>query len=708
MEHNKMNIQINSHIDEHGPKGNLVLSIVIGIITLLSLFITLNVVSGNFPGLGFWLNARFGSNPYLPIIITLLPLTGLISSAVGIRNEKSRDYLNLFTNLIVYLLLLSILPTVIHQPISIRVADLLGYGLFFKVDLFGIIVAVLAALIWLLVSIYAPDYMDHETRRNRFYLFLSVTYTGILGTVLSGDLFTTFLFFEIMTFSSYLLVVHTETKEALNAGDSYIYMGIMGGLSILLGVILLFVNSGSLEYSSLAGVLKDMGNQGYFIMTLFVVGFGVKAGMVPLHIWLPKAHPVAPTPASALLSGIMVKIGAYGILRTIISFTFPSVDLSSNYELWSVSQSLGSVIIWFGIGTMGIGIFLAMQQNNIKRMLAYSTVSQMGLIIAGIGVTSYLGLKGAMGFSGALYHVINHALYKSLLFMVAGAVYLKTHTLDIREMGGLWKKMPIAFIVSTIAVLGITGMPFFNGYVSKTLVHHGIAEAHYYGEAIFKVADYLFIFFSGGTACVLFKWTYGIFFGELKDENKQITEGFKALHVPMMIIALIIIGIGFFPYFLLNTLIIPTAKIFTFDSEFIYKYIEGINIYIIKDLMGIVYVYIIGMVLFVLGIKGPLFNLRAPKWLCIEGLVTYPVKRIAHFIIDLYCRIPSKRKEKVCVAPPPKPKYDELVEHESIIHKFVEFVDKQVCKLEMPFIKSDVLLYSMLLTFVLLFFFIVK
>lgn len=124
--------------------------------------------------------------------------------------------------------------------------------------------------------------------------------------------------------------------------------------------------------------------------------------------------------------------------------------------------------------------------------------------------------------------------------------------------------------------------------------------------------------------------------------------------------------------------------------------------------MGTVYVYIIGSLLFALGIKGSLFNIRLSKWFCIEGLVTYPVKRIAHFFVDLYCRIPSKKKENDCFTPPPKLKYDELVEHESIIHKFVEFMDKQVCKLEMPFIKSDVLLYSMLLTFVLLFFFIVK
>jgi len=708
MESKSLNISVNNPINEHGPKGNLLLSVIVSLVAFLSLFFSFMIVSGNFTDFAWRLDNFIRQYPFIIIIVTLLPLLGVGTTIIGVKNEKLRDYLNININLAVFMLLLSLLPSVIKESVSIRVADLLGYGLFFNIDILGITVATLASFIWLMVSIYAPDYMNHEGRRNRFYLFLSVTYTGILGTVLSGDLFTTFLFFEIMTFSSYLLVVHTENKEALNAGDSYIYMGIMGGLSILLGIILLFVNSGTLEYSTLAEELKGLGNQGYFIMTLFVVGFGVKAGMVPLHIWLPKAHPVAPTPASALLSGIMVKIGAYGILRTIVSFTFPGDFSLNNYDIWSVAHSLGNVIIWFGIGTMGIGIFLAMQQNNIKRMLAYSTVSQMGLIIAGIGVTAYLGPKGAMGFSGALYHIINHALYKSLLFMVAGAVYLRTHTLDITKMGGLWRKMPITFIVSTIAVLGITGMPFFNGYVSKTLVHHGITEAHYYGDAIFRLADYMFIFFSGGTACVLFKWTYGIFFGSLHDEHNNIKEGFQALNIPMIIISAIIIAIGLFPSFLLDNIVIPSAKALPFDPAFITKYIEGINIYLLKDLMGIVYVYIIGTILFILGIKGPLFSLKAPKWFCVEGLVTYPIKIIAHFFIDLYCKLPNKRKEKVCITPPPKPVYEELVEHESVIHKFVEFVDKQVCKLEMPFIKSDILLYSILLTFVLLFFFIVK
>ncbi|WP_353892968.1 proton-conducting transporter membrane subunit [Proteinivorax hydrogeniformans] len=717
MNNAKVNINVDPPQNNFGSliqKGN---SIFIFLLAIGALIVTFSMAAGNFIELSQWLESFVEKYPAYLLVIVLLPLLGVFTAPLGGKWENLRDILLVNITFATFAMLLSLYPSVINGNLTLAIDKVLGYGLNFTADMTSLTLATLIAFIWLMVMIYAPDYMNKEDHRCRFYLFLSITYCGILGTVLAGGVFTTFLFFEAMTFSSYMLVVHSESKEALDAGDSYIYMGIMGGLCILLAMILLFINTGTLQYENLAYEMQTLGGLEYFILALFIIGFGVKAGLVPLHIWLPKAHPVAPTPASALLSGIMVKVGAYGMLRTTTSFFFPEFSqVTQGFEdsIWISAQTLGAIVIWLGIATMGIGIFMAMQQTNIKKMLAFSTVSQMGYIILGIGVAVYLGYKGAMGYSGVLYHIINHALYKSLLFMVAGAVYLKVHTLDINKMGGLWKKMPFTFVVSTIAALGITGMPLFNGFASKTVLHHGIEEAHMYGHSMFLVADYLFVIISAGTACVLFKWTYGIFFGECPNEHEHIKEGFPIMNIAMGGVAAAIVLIGVFPNFLLDNFIIPAAQGLTYDPEFIDSYIVGINIFARDDLVGMVWVYLMGAGLFYWGIKGSLFKVRFPQWLCFECLITLPVRKLIEIAFKIMKKLNLTRRDDMviyttssCEANVEIPK--EEIEEDSMVRKFAGFVDKQICcKCETPFIKSDVLLYSMILTFILVFFFVVK
>jgi len=443
-----------------------------------------------------------------------------------------------------------------------HISQMLGFGLYFKVDMLSLTMAFTTSILWLLVMIYSHDYMMFENHRNRFYFFMSITYGAILGTIMAGDIFTMFLFFEIMTFSSYMLVSHCENKECISAGYNYIYMGVFGGLSILLGMILLYINVGTLEFLPLASALQHVGPVKYWIMGLFILGFGIKAGMAPVHVWLPKAHPVAPTPASALLSGIMIKIGAYGILRVTTSFFFPSPSEIEGYKdvLWMASKNLGAGIIWLGIITMALGVFLALQQANIKKMLAYHSVSQMGYIVLGIGVAVYLGHKGAMGYSGALYHIINHALFKSLLFMVAGVVYLHTHELDMYKLGGLWRKLPFTAAVCLVAVLGITGMPGFNGFASKSILHHAIIEAYEYGHPSFKYAEIMFTIISAGTVCSFIKLFGFVFLGKLPEKHRNLKGGYKMMEMAMGGLALLIIGVGLRPNYILNNFILPAAR----------------------------------------------------------------------------------------------------------------------------------------------------
>ena len=186
-----------------------------------------------------------------------------------------------------------------------------------------------------------------------------------------------------------------------------------------------------------------------------------------MHIWLPRAHPVAPAPASALLSGVMIKIGAYGIIRTVNMFFTPAgvesqalPDPAGQFAgLWHDLASIGYVMIWIGIGTMLFGAFMAFVQDNIKKMLACSSISQMGFIILGVGAGAYLGYEGAMGLAGASYHILNHALFKSLLFLAAGVLAYQLGELNMYKLGGLWRKMPFTAAATLVGSLGIVGMP---------------------------------------------------------------------------------------------------------------------------------------------------------------------------------------------------------------------------------------------------------
>jgi formate hydrogenlyase subunit 3/multisubunit Na+/H+ antiporter MnhD subunit len=229
----------------------------------------------------------------------------------------------------------------------------------------------------MIAVLYSLAYMKHEHKRNRFYLFLLLSLGADLGVLFARNFLVLYAFFELLTLFSFVLVVHEESGEAMDAFKRYLYLGIAGGLSLLGGIILLYSTTGSLAIEPmLAGT---QGWMGYLIAAMMIAGFGVKAGMFPLHVWLPRAHPVAPTPASALLSGIMVKVGIYGIMRTLLLFSPFSV----------AGAAIGHWLLWIGLITMLVGWVLALTQDHIKRLLAYSTISQIGYIIVGIGCMGF-------------------------------------------------------------------------------------------------------------------------------------------------------------------------------------------------------------------------------------------------------------------------------------------------------------------------------
>jgi formate hydrogenlyase subunit 3/multisubunit Na+/H+ antiporter MnhD subunit len=609
------------------------LVLMVGFIIINPYVETLNMINGLEMGtnaIGKLISFLIDLNT-LPLWIIVIPLVaGPIQVFIGAKSEKLRDTVVVNTTFIVLLLILAMYPKVLQGTMVYKLPELLGMGLTFKVDMLSLIVALTTGILWVLVTMYSHDYMQVENHRNRFYLWMSVTFAGILGTVMAGDLFTMYLFFEMMTFSSYFLVAHNQNKEAIVAGRSYIYMSIVGGLSILLGMFLLYNHTSTLAFGPLAYEIQGLGVIKYLIAALFIGGFGVKAGILPLHVWLPRAHPVAPTPASSLLSGIMIKIGAYGILRVLVSYFMPSFsDLAMHGKsLWEASQNIGAVVIWIGIITMAVGVFMALQQGNMKRMLAYHSVSQMGYIIMGIGVAAYLGTKGAMGFSGGIYHMVNHALFKALLFMVVGMVYLRTKELDMYKLGGLWRKMPFTALLCLIAALGITGMPGFNGFASKSILHHAIIEAYEYGHASFKYAEIIFTVVSAGTVCSFIKLFGFVFLGKCPEEHKNIEGENRNMALGMAGLAILITAIGLAPNYMLDKFIIPAARVFAYDPAFIDKYIVGIKFFALSEIMGMVRTYLMGIGIFIIGVKLNLFHLHFPKWMSFENVIYKPIYKV--------------------------------------------------------------------------------
>jgi formate hydrogenlyase subunit 3/multisubunit Na+/H+ antiporter MnhD subunit len=557
--------------------------------------------------------ANVGSNMVesaLPMLAVFLPLfMPLPIYLAGKKSEKLRDLLAIATAAASFALIASLYPIIqAGSQIVYNAPILMLEGMTFYVDATGFIFATVTSLVWLLATIYSVSYMTHERSRDRFFAFLILTLAVDLGVLVTGDLFSLFIFFELLGLSSWVLVIHTETQEAMKAGKKYLFMGVIGGLFLLFGIFLIFANTGTLALQPLLGDLAELGSLKYLIAATMTLGFGVKAGMFPVHVWLPEAHPVAPSPASALLSGIMVKAGVYGIIRTLLLVFSPT---ESAEHLWHLMEPVGGVMIWIGVITMTLGMVLALLQSNLKRLLAYSTISQIGYIIFGIGIAVYLGFEGAIGLAGAAYHFLNHALYKSLLFLMAGAVYYKTHELDMHKLGGLWKKMPLTFLLGMVGVLGIAGIPFFNGYASKFLLFEGIVEVAHENQ-VFLLAELMFLLVSGGTIAYYLKMVRLTFFGKPGPGSEKAGRAPLLMLLPMTGLAGLIAAIGWYPNLFFEKLIFPVLGTYTFDHHGAEHLLET-SFFTAAGFQEVALVSVIGVAIFTIGWKKNLLETRIPR-----------------------------------------------------------------------------------------------
>jgi hydrogenase-4 component B len=450
----------------------------------------------------------------IPVILVCYPFLGaLLSYAVGTRNEKYRDYLADFVAVSEFVLMAVLLVVYggsagEEAVLSGTMGGICGFGLHFTIDGFRLVYGLIAALMWMMATILSKEYFTHHENRNRYYLFLLLTLGATMGVFLSADLYTTFVFFEIMSFTSYVWVAQEETAEALRAAETYLAVAVLGGLVMLMGIFLLYHELGTVTISELLTAAERCPDKGvlYAAGVCMLVGFGAKAGAFPLHIWLPKAHPVAPAPASALLSGILTKTGVYGMLVL-------SCQLFLHDGTW------GTLILVLGVLTMFGGAMLAVFSVDLKRTLACSSMSQIGFIMVGIGMQGLLGEENALAVHGTMLHMMNHSMIKLVLFLAAGVIFMNAHALNLNEIRGFGRKKPLLKVIFLIGALAIGGIPFFGGYISKTLLHESIVE--FGGGWMMKAVEYIFLFSGGLTVAYMTKLFVAIFVEKNEDEKKQ-------------------------------------------------------------------------------------------------------------------------------------------------------------------------------------------
>jgi hydrogenase-4 component B len=564
---------------------------------------------------------------FLPLWLVLIPILGsFFVYWAGRFGESLRNYLAIFISAVCFLLAVYLFTLVQSGEVICRIVPFLSFALNFRVDMLGAVFTLLSSFIWLLATVFSWTYMEHEHSRNRYYYFLTLTLGGCLGVFLMEDFFGLLLFFELMSLASYILVIHAETEEAMDAGRSYLYLGVIGGLAVLTGIILLYTNTGTAAIRPLLETMDISLALRYFVAALFIAGFGIKAGMLPLHIWLPKAHPVAPSPASALLSGIMIKTGAYGIIR-VVNMLFTPV--SPRTDLWAQTGSLGYTVIIIGIVTMFIAAFIALFQTNAKRILAYSSISQMGYILMGVGCAAYLGYEGSLGFAGTTYHIMNHAFFKAGMFMMVGAVFARTHELELSRLGGLYLDFPVTALAFLICACGIAGVPGFNGYASKTLLHHAIVEAYehhhllslYWAEKIFTLTSAL-------TVCYITRLFTSIFLGPRPFGLKRLPDEPLSEKIVFSLIGLGVIIMGIFPSLLVKTFVVPSTGGFSYDAHGV-EHLLHLHIWSLHDLQGIFLCLGLGLFLFLFFSRTGIFSYRLPGWLSIEYLFYRPAIRLA-------------------------------------------------------------------------------
>ena len=467
----------------------------------------------------------------LPVFVAIPLVTAFL---LPLFSEKRRFGATLLANIATGALLVGAIAS-IGQSGVYRVGKWpIPLGINLVLDGFSGLLILTVSVVSFAAMLFSADYMERYTAKPKYLSLFLLMVTGMNGVVLSGDIFNLFVFLEIASIASYALVGFGCGHEELEASFKYIVLGSIASMFILFGIGLVYGNTGSLNMAYISQAIAGRGlNRGLlFALGLFVAGFGLKAALVPFHAWLPDAHPSAPAPISAMLSGVLIKaLGVYALIRVV-------------FNVFGITIQLGWVLLILGVLSMVAGGFLAIGQLDIKRLMAYSSISQLGYVVMGIGLGGLIIAEGGnpawakLAILGGLFHLINHAVYKSLLFLTSGSVEFSTGTRRMDQMGGLSKVLPITRATCTIASASIAGVPPFSGFWSKLILLIAAVQAG------FVWLGAIIVFVAVLTLIMYLKVQRYVFLGELPENLQGVEEKRGSMTFAMVLLAYFCVLMG--------------------------------------------------------------------------------------------------------------------------------------------------------------------
>ena len=529
-----------------------------------------------------------------------------------------------------------------QQGAQVALPGVCGVGLSFTAGGLRTLLVLLAAILWQASALASPSYFPDGPTTNRYYFYWLLTQGALMGVFLAGDLFTLFVFFEMMSFASYVWVGQNETEEALKAAETYLAIAVIGGMALLSGLLILHQLLGTLTIGQLRPAVEVLDPARrtalYVAGALCLVGFGAKAGMFPMHIWLPKAHPVAPAPASALLSGILTKSGVFGALIVC-------------RELFWSDLAWNRTVLLLAVITMVLGAVLAVFSVDLKRTLACSSMSQIGFIMVGAAMQGYLTGENALAALGTVLHMMNHSLIKMVLFIAAGVIYLGTHSLNLNDIRGWGRDKPWLKAAFFCGAASIAGIPGFSGYVSKTLLHESIVEYIHHLEHIgastlvFRGVEWLFLISGGLTAAYMTKLFICIFVEQKAAGQHEAHRPYMPAGVRWTLTfgAAVMLALGLTPNRTMEPLAVWAASFLNADPM-----AHGVHYFIWMNLKGACISLTIGALVYLLVIRrllahpgqGGLVNdNRWPEKLDLEFLLYRPFVQTLAFAGALCARV---------------------------------------------------------------------
>jgi multicomponent Na+:H+ antiporter subunit D len=467
----------------------------------------------------------------LPLFIAIPLVTAFVLPLFG---SKGKSVATLLANLATIALFVLSVGSIGQSAVYEIGNWSIPLGINFVLDGLSSLLLLVISVVSAAAMLFSVRYMEQYTAKAKYLCLFMLMVAGMNGVVLSGDIFNLFVFLEIASLASYALVGFGCEHEELEAAFKYMVLGSIGSIFVLFGVALVYGNTGTLNMAYISKAITNSGlNTGLgFALALFIVGFGLKAALVPFHAWLPDAHPSAPAPISAMLSGVLIKsLGAYALVRVV-------------FNIFGITVSTGWLLLVLGLLSMVVGAFLAIGQWDIKRLMAYSSISQLGYVVLGIGLGGTLIAKcenpawASLAILGGLFHLANHAVYKSLLFLTSGSVQMATGTRQLKEMGGLAEKMPVTRATCTIASASIAGIPPFSGFWSKLILVVAAIGAGFYWVAA------VIVFVSLCTLIMYLKVQRYAFLGELPENLQQVRENKGSMLIAMIFLACLCVLMG--------------------------------------------------------------------------------------------------------------------------------------------------------------------